>query len=172
MSISLALSLAWGRQKDISLHNFETKLHPVGGEHRHAMIKYALKCTRGHTYDSWFGSSDDYDRLKSGGLLTCAVCGDPSVEKAIMAPRVTTGDVVPHPDPKRPPEEMLRALRAHVERTADNVGLDFAQEARRIDAGEAPRRSIFGEARPDEARSLLEDGIAILPLPTPQETNN
>ncbi|MEM9429286.1 MAG: DUF1178 family protein [Pseudomonadota bacterium] len=136
------------------------------------MIKYALKCARGHTYDSWFGSSDDYDRLKYGGLLTCAVCGDRSVDKAIMAPRVTTGDSVLHAEPQRPPEEMVRALRAHVERTADNVGRDFAQEARRIDAGEAPRRSIFGEARPDEARSLLEDGIAVLPLPTPQETNN
>jgi hypothetical protein len=143
------------------------------------MIRYALRCDREHRFDSWFGSSADFDRLKAGGLVACAVCGSVSVEKELMAPSIggAVGEVLPPAapvspaapgplsQPLSPAEQALAELRRRIEAVADNVGRDFAAEARRIHAGEAPERPIIGEARPAEARSLIEDGIPVAPLP-------
>jgi hypothetical protein len=133
------------------------------------MIRYALKCDSAHRFEAWFGSSQDYDRLKAAGHVTCAVCGSGAVDKDLMAPAVsTTAQAAAPPDlsaPASPAEQAVAALRAKVEAMAENVGRDFAGEARRIHAGEAPERPIWGEARPAEARSLIEDGIPVAPLP-------
>ncbi|WP_118135988.1 DUF1178 family protein [Oceanicella sp. SM1341] len=136
------------------------------------MIRYALRCSDGHVFDSWFQSSEAYETLRAAGHLSCAVCGSSKVEKSIMAPRVSTE---PAPEPKAPErplsapaspaEQMIAELRRRVERDADNVGRDFAREARRIHEGEAPRRAIYGEASGEEARALIEDEIPITPLP-------
>ncbi|MEO1678299.1 MAG: DUF1178 family protein [Pseudomonadota bacterium] len=148
------------------------------------MIKYSLKCTEGHTFDSWFASADAYDDLAGAGRLSCAICGIASVEKAMMAPRVATKDLpegptpaAPDPSPSPPatplaapgsPEEAaLAALRAKVEATTEDVGSQFADEARAIHNGAAPERAIRGQAKPKEARALIEDGVPILPLPFP-----
>jgi len=128
------------------------------------MILYDLKCSNGHEFDSWFSSAADFDKLVRGNLLSCVVCGDTVIEKAVMAPRVSAGrntKLVPD----TPPAEAVAKLRETVEKNADNVGRDFAAEARRIHEGEAPERAIYGEARIDEAKSLIEDGVPVLPLP-------
>lgn len=131
-----------------------------------AMIRYALKCDNAHQFDSWFGSSGDYDRLREGGLVACAVCGSSAVEKELMAPGVKTAAAAGALSaPASPAEQALRALRKKIEAQADNVGRDFAKEARRIHEGTAEQRSIIGEARPAEARALIEDGIPVAPLP-------
>ncbi len=148
------------------------------------MIKYALKCAEGHAFESWFGSSADYDRLRKAGHVSCIVCGTEAVEKAVMAPRVTSSDQKASPLPTKmpegsgaerqpgplsapasPAEAALRKLRAEVEKNSENVGRNFAQEARAIHNGEAPERAIIGEARADEARDLMKDGIPVAPLP-------
>lgn len=140
------------------------------------MIRFALRCDRGHRFDSWFGSGADFDRLSGQGLLACAVCGNGAVEKDLMAPAVTTTSAAPArletplpaaplAAPASPAEQALADLRRRVEATAEDVGRNFAAEARRIHAGEAPERTIIGEARPSEARALLEDGVPVAPLP-------
>lgn len=137
------------------------------------MIKYSLKCDRDHAFESWFASAEAYDTLAKAGQLTCAVCGSAEVSKAIMAPRVRTEKAAqpseaPVPEPPRTPAEaeaMLRAYRAHVEKHSDYVGNDFAREARAIHEGEAPERAIYGEAKPKDAKALIEDGIPVAPLP-------
>ena len=135
------------------------------------MIKYRLKCGSGHDFESWFSSSEDFDRLAAGKLLSCAVCGDGAVEKALMAPGVASSETSeateerPLSRPASPAEQALRALREKIEREAENVGTRFAEEARRIHHGEAPERAIYGEARPAEARKLVEDGVPVMPLP-------
>ena len=140
------------------------------------MIKYALKCAEGHVFDSWFQDSAAFDRLSDAGHLACAVCGGADVAKAIMAPQVSVpakaGASEPAAEaagplsaPASPAEQALQKLRAHVEANSDNVGRNFASEARAIHEGEAPARSIYGEARLDEAKSLVEDGIPVAPLP-------
>lgn len=137
------------------------------------MIRFALRCDQSHRFESWFGSGADYDRLKAQGLVSCAVCGSGAVEKDLMAPNIGAGVPVaeraPAPPnlsaPASPAEQAFAELRAKIEARSDNVGRDFAAEARRIHAGEAPARPIIGEARPPEARALIEDGIPVLPLP-------
>lgn len=143
------------------------------------MIRYALKCAEGHAFDSWFRGSAAYESLAAAGQLSCAVCGSPKVEKSIMAPAVgnTTAeaDSPPAPSlskPAHPAEQALRALREHLSRNADYVGNEFASEARRIHDGEAEARGIWGEATPEDAKSLKEDGIPVAPLPFLNRTND
>ncbi len=130
------------------------------------MIRYALRCTNGHRFDSWFGSGADFDRLSGAGHLACAVCGSGAVEKDMMAPGIgAAAEPAPLSAPASPAEQALAELRRRIEAEADNVGRDFAREARRIHEGEAPARTIIGEARPADARALVEDGIPVAPLP-------
>ncbi|MDG1129268.1 MAG: DUF1178 family protein [Paracoccaceae bacterium] len=141
------------------------------------MIQFSLKCSNDHRFDSWFQSSEAYDKLARAGMISCTICGATSVDKAVMAPRVRPArDAAPaaQPDQPRPTplaaqptpaEQALAALRQHIETHSDYVGRDFAREARAIHDGKAPDRAIFGEARPEEARRLLEDGVPIAPLP-------
>ncbi len=66
----------------------------------------------------------------------------------------------------------LRELREHVTRTAENVGPRFSSEARKMHYGDIEQRAIYGEATRDEARSLIEEGVEVLPLPVlPDERN-
>ncbi|MFA5539063.1 MAG: DUF1178 family protein [Gemmobacter sp.] len=141
------------------------------------MIRYSLRCADGHGFESWFQSAAAYDRLAAAGHVTCPECGNARVEKALMAPAVaaapeTAGAPAPDPAPAGPlsapaneREAALAALRREVEANSEYVGLSFAAEARRIHEGHAPERSIHGEARADEARRLIEDGIPVAPLP-------
>lgn len=143
------------------------------------MITYTLKCADGHQFDSWFQSATAFDKLKTAGMIACAVCGSESVEKALMAPSVrparkASTDLPPTPEassekplstPANPAEQALAALKKKIEATSDNVGLNFASEARAIHDGSAPERSIYGEARADEAKKLIADGIPVAPLP-------
>lgn len=137
------------------------------------MIHYALKCSEDHRFESWFQSAQAFDKLKVAGMVSCSVCGSTEVDRDLMAPRVSqskskaenTHEPRPLSAPASPAEQALAELKAHVEKNSDYVGGDFAREARAMHGGEMPHRSIHGEARPEEARKLVEDGIPIAPLP-------
>ncbi len=147
------------------------------------MIQYALKCSEGHSFDSWFQSAAAFDKLAAAGMVTCAVCGNAAVEKAVMTPRVRPArnsvaeraenrtEIKPAQsqiDVTRPSpevEKVLSELRRKVEENSDYVGTDFASEARKIHLGDAPERAIYGEAKPEEAQALVEDGVPVAPLP-------
>lgn len=141
------------------------------------MIQYALKCADGHKFDSWFQSADAFDKLQGAGMVTCAVCGSSDISKHLMAPAVRPArkgaakedgmPVAPGPlsAPASPAEQMVAELRRKVEANSEYVGSNFANEARAMHDGEAPERSIYGEARLDEAKKLLEDGVPVMPLP-------
>lgn len=140
------------------------------------MIRYSLKCPDGHRFESWFQNADAFGALRAAGQLTCAVCGDPGVEKDLMSPGIQQGspasapvtEPAARPDLSQPGSEFEKALaawRKHVETHSEYVGVQFASEVRRIHDGEAPERLIHGEARPEEAKKLIEDGLPIAPLP-------
>ncbi|WP_299631748.1 DUF1178 family protein [uncultured Roseobacter sp.] len=133
------------------------------------MIQYALKCDKEHAFDSWFQSAAAFDALKSGGHLSCAVCGSSDVSKAIMAPRVATVSEEKADKPlqkvETDQEKALTELRRHVEENADYVGPRFAEEARSMYLGTTPERAIYGEANGAEAKALIEDGVPVAPLP-------
>lgn len=129
------------------------------------MIRYSLACSKDHQFESWFASAQAFDSLRSGGHLSCAVCGDIAVTKALMAPSVRTEDAVPLSRPANPAETALAELRRKIEAESDYVGMSFAAEARAMHDGEIDSRPIYGEAKPEEARALIEDGIPVAPLP-------
>ncbi|WP_265500632.1 DUF1178 family protein [Paracoccus beibuensis] len=128
------------------------------------MIRYALRCEQGHDFDGWFRSSVGFETMRDAGQVVCAQCGSTQVDRALMAPAVTEKRV-PLTAPRSKAEAALEALRKKVDETSDYVGLRFAEEARAMHEGDRPSRAIHGEARPDEARKLIEDGVPIAPLP-------
>ena len=160
------------------------------------MIRYALICDHRHEFEIWFKDSADYGRQAKRGLVTCPACGSDKVEKAIMAPSLGRGskkgsapppEATPVPEPAKPadktpvammtPQERefrskLKELRDHLVKNADNVGAKFPEEARKMHYGEIEHRSIYGEASPQEAKELHDEGIEFHPLPIlPDERN-
>jgi hypothetical protein len=157
------------------------------------MIRYALACDKRHEFEIWFKNSADYDRQRKRGLVTCPACGSAKVEKMIMAPafnRSSKSKSAPSAEPAAPatpeakspvammsPQEhefhkKLKELREHLTKNADNVGTKFPEEARKMHYGEIEHRSIYGEASPQDAKELHDEGIEFHPLPVlPDERN-
>jgi hypothetical protein len=160
------------------------------------VIRYALICSNGHGFESWFQNSGAYDKQRKRALVACPHCGDSKVEKALMAPRLGRSDkdgaaapaapeasadaaAPPAPGPVAlvSPQEQefsakLRELREHLTRNSDYVGKQFTEQARKMNYGEIEHRSIYGEASPEDARDLHEEGIEFHPLPVlPEERN-
>jgi hypothetical protein len=129
------------------------------------MIRYDLTCDKGHAFDSWFASAAAYDRLAVAGHVACPDCGSVQVTKALMAPAVVAKPDRALSTPRDPREAAIAELRAQVEANSDYVGLSFAAEARAMHEGRAPERPIHGEAKLDDARKLIEDGVPVAPLP-------
>jgi hypothetical protein len=144
------------------------------------MIKYALGCAEGHAFESWFPDSAAYDKQRKRGFVACPECGSTRVDKAIMAPAVVGGEraaVEAAPeivvdDRRRQAREFLVRMRREIEANTDDVGAKFPQVARAIHLGEEPARAIRGRASLAEAKSLLEDGIGVLPLPMLEDELN
>jgi hypothetical protein len=147
------------------------------------MIHYTLRCDRGHSFESWFQSSSTYDSQVKRKLVTCAVCGSAKVEKAIMAPRIVgakkRGSQAPA-DPsisammaeERDLRAELKQLHDHLIKNADDVGARFPNEARKMHYGDIEPRPIYGEASPEETRSLIEEGVAVGSLPVLRDDRN
>ena len=150
------------------------------------MIRYNLRCDNGHAFESWFQSSSAHDSQVKRKLVTCAICGSAKVEKAIMAPQLagTKKKAENTPSPADPsstplmmaPERELRAklkeLRDHIVKNADNVGERFPEEARKMHYGDIEHRAIYGEASAEEAKSLIEEGVEVAPLPVLPDDRN
>ena len=163
------------------------------------MIRYSLHCDRGHTFESWFQSSSAYESQEKRKLVNCPVCGSAKVERAIMAPRIVSKKGhESHPDiqsndvpaPAQPAEvtapgstpllmaqerelrAKLKELRDHIVKNADNVGERFPNEARKMHYGDIEHRPIYGEASPEEARALIDEGVEVSPLPVLPDDRN
>ena len=175
------------------------------------VIKYALRCANEHHFDSWFKDSATFDALRDEGHVTCPMCGEWEVDKALMTPHLAnnagrgrgaelidttdaadevspstaaaplteTNDITvdtlpraPKPGEPMPSQEEITAafqffakLKRHVEDTHENVGDDFADEARKIHYGEERERGIYGNANQDDVEELIDEGIVVMPLP-------
>ena len=166
------------------------------------MIRYALACAKGHAFESWFQNSAAYDKQRARGLVSCPVCGDTKIEKAIMSPRLSgakkRGHAAPPPteapapaseapasvsgEAKAPvalmsPQERefrtkLKELREHLTKNADYVGQKFPDEARKMHYGDIDHRSIYGEASAQDAKALHDEGIEFHPLPVLPDERN
>jgi hypothetical protein len=153
------------------------------------MIRYSLRCDKDHSFESWFQNSSAYDSQVKRKLVTCPVCGSAKVEKAIMAPRIVSkkgrdkaaeAPVEAAATESTPlmmtQERELRAkikeLRDHIVKNADNVGERFPNEARKMHYGDIEHRPIYGEASPEEAKALIDEGVEVAPLPVLPEDRN
>ena len=149
-------------------------------------------CSRDHGFDGWFRDSATFDHQAKAGLVACPECGDIAVHRALMAPAIgkrrsskrasgpekTTIAETPRPEAQAPsiaairgsvlPDQvraLLQRMRAEVETSCEHVGDRFASEARAIHNGESEARGIYGEATPEQAEALAEDGIEIASIP-------
>lgn len=129
------------------------------------MIRYDLKCDNGDEFEAWFGSIADYDKQAAAGLVECPHCGSKHVSKAPMAPAVVTGRTKEARRERAVAMAMAAKVREHIKDNFDYVGDQFADEARKIHTGESDERPIWGEATPEQAEQLAEEGIAAAPLP-------
>jgi hypothetical protein len=158
------------------------------------MIRYNLRCERGHAFESWFQSSAAYESQEKRKLVNCPSCGSAKVERAIMAPQIVSkkgrdsADPAPVAAPsmdvtaptstplmmaqERELRAKLRELRDHIVKNADNVGERFPNEARKMHYGDIEHRPIYGEASPEEARSLVDEGVEVSPLPVLPDDRN
>ena len=165
------------------------------------MIRYALRCEHDHAFESWFSDSSAYEQQVRRKLVSCPVCNSVKVQKAIMAPRIVgkkgreRAEPAPAPSPaqadtpavpdtqpagatplmmtqERELRAKLKELRDHIVKNADNVGERFPNEARKMHYGEIEHRPIYGEASPDEAKALIDEGVEVSPLPVLPEDRN
>jgi hypothetical protein len=145
------------------------------------MIRYDLQCGNGHHFDGWFSDSAAFDMQRERKLVACTECGSVDIEKQLMAPGIPAkansratqpvagGVMDPH---ARKMLAMMRDYRKAVEANAEYVGASFADEARKIHYKEAEERGIYGEAKPEDAEALRDEGIDVHPLPRlPEDAN-
>ena len=137
-----------------------------------------LRCTHGHGFEGWFASNEAFETQLASGLVECPVCGDTAIVKLLSAPRLNLGNAKAPAEaapalPSQvsaqqltPEARWMRAVREVIAKTED-VGERFAEEARKMHYGEAEERGIRGQATPEQTEALLDEGIAVMPLPMP-----
>jgi hypothetical protein len=137
------------------------------------MIVFDLKCSGGHVFEAWFGSSADYESQRERALIACPLCGDSTIDKAVMAPNVAAKGnrrAEPATDGKLDAKAMIAALAAAQAKMLEGssyVGLAFADKARAMHLGEEAHAPIHGQASVKEAKALIEEGVPVAPLPLP-----
>ncbi|MEQ1952129.1 DUF1178 family protein [Mesorhizobium sp. CN2-181] len=141
------------------------------------MIRFSLHCDHDHEFEAWFRNNDDFDTQKKRGFVECPACGSKKVEKALMAPSVSTGRkkekiALAMGEAQKQAMAQLKALSEKMRENADYVGDKFADEARKIHFGETEARGIYGEATPEEAKGLVDDGVEFMPIPVFPDDRN
>ena len=131
------------------------------------MIKYSLKCKNGHLFDSWFSDNNSFEYLQKSKNLECEICSTKEVEKSLMAPSVRADKEKNQGflTTKGALEKEILSLKKKISTSAEDVGKEFASEARAIHYGEAAERSIYGKTTRSEAIELAEEGVPFVPLP-------
>ena len=132
------------------------------------MILFDLKCDKNHKFEAWFASSVAYDKQLKNKLIKCPYCNSTRIEKALMAPNIntkTTSKINKKNASQKKLERQIKKFRKYIEKNTDNVGKNFAEEARKIYYGETKSRPIRGESTEKEARELSEEGIPFSKLP-------
>jgi hypothetical protein len=152
------------------------------------MKVFDLQCSAHHSFEGWFGSEADFVDQLARQLVQCPVCGDAQIDKLLSAPRLNLGraqlpqtesadsavpaatsvnDVVLAAPQTEVTQALLRMAKAMLEQTQD-VGSQFAEEARKIHYGESEARAIRGQATPQQTRELLEEGVQVTPFVLPE----
>lgn len=143
------------------------------------MIVFDLRCGSGHVFEAWFGSSSAYEAQRAGGLVACPMCGDSDVAKAVMAPNIGAKGNARAPAPASEPGDApapavvkaamaaLAQAQAKMLEKSEWVGVAFTDRARAMHSGEEDHAPIHGQATAAQAKALIDEGVAVAPLPLP-----
>ena len=138
------------------------------------MIKYKLNCLDCNlSFDSWFASSKEYEKLKKKKLLNCHNCNSFKVEKTIMSPRlINKSNKKMHLSFKKI-NKKFQEYQNFIKKNFDYVGKNFAHEARAIHYNEKKnKKGIYGTASNNEIKELKEEGINTKVIPWLKDNNN
>ena len=140
------------------------------------MIKYNLKCHKEHEFESWFSSSEEFEKLTKKKLLECIYCLSKKIDKSIMAPMVTNSKSknnkleIISKNLKNQKNELLK-LRKYIEKNFDYVGKDFSKRVREVYYDKDSKKAIYGTTTSDERKELSEEGIDLLSIPWVNKDN-
>jgi len=142
------------------------------------MIKYKLACKNcDFTFDSWFASSKEYEKLKNKDLLNCHNCNSNKVEKTLMAPKLINKSDIKIQERNNSKfkkiNKKIQEYQKFIKNNFDYVGKNFAYEARSIHySDKKKRKGIYGTASKDEIKELKEEGIKTETIPWIDDKNN
>ena len=128
-----------------------------------------LQCSHHHSFEGWFASQDDFENQLARGLVACPLCTDTTITKKLSAPRLnlSSPQEAANVEPAQLEAALMKAVRQVVANTED-VGDSFPEEARKMHYGEIAARNIRGQATPEQTEALIDEGIAVVPLPMPE----
>ena len=136
------------------------------------MILFDLQCDKNHKFECWFASSAKYEEQLKNKMIVCPYCNSTKIQKSLMAPNINTKSTIKNSKKNNKKElkqdnieNKIKKLKKYIEKNTDNVGKNFAEEARKIYYGETKSRPIRGESTEKEVQELAEDGIPFSQLP-------
>ena len=136
------------------------------------MILFDLQCDKGHKFECWFASSANYQGQLKNKMIICPYCNSTKIQKSLMAPNINTRGISKNSKKNHKKkvaqnnlQNQIKKFRKYIEKNTDNVGKNFAEEARKIYYGETKSRPIRGESTEKEAQELAEEGISFSRLP-------
>ena len=141
------------------------------------MIKYILKCCKGHEFESWFSNSNEFDKLNKKKLLECIYCSSNNIKKSIMAPMISgskkdkdENTILLKENLSTKKNELLK-IRKFVEKNFEYVGDKFSQKVREVYYDRNTKKSIYGTTTPEEREELAEEGIDLISIPWVSKDN-
>ena len=132
------------------------------------MILFDLQCEKNHKFECWFASSANYEEQLKNKMIVCPYCNSTKIKKSLMAPNINTKSISKNNKKaiaQKNLENQIKKFRKYIEKNTDNVGKNFAEEARKIYYGETKSRPIRGESTEKETKELIEEGIPFSKLP-------
>ena len=139
------------------------------------MIKYNLKCSNHHEFESWLSNSEEFDKLKKKKLLECIYCNSKNIEKSIMAPMISSFKNEPKIDifdrDLKNEKNELHQLRKYIEKNFEFVGKDFSKKVREVFYDKKSKQAIYGTTTPEEREELAEEGIDLVSIPWVNKDN-
>ena len=140
------------------------------------MIKYNLKCENNHEFESWFSTSDEFDKLKRKKLLECIYCSSKIIKKSIMAPMVSVANKKNNElndlnQSVKLEKENLLKIRKYIEKNFEYVGKNFSKKVREIYYDKKTEKTIYGTTTSKERKELEEEGIDLISIPWIEKDN-
>ena len=142
------------------------------------MIKYKLLCKNCDIkFDSWFASSNEYEKLKIKNFLSCHYCNSKKVEKTLMAPKLINKSYLKNSELKddrfKKIKKKIKEYQKFIKDNFDYVGDNFASEARSIHYNEKKKKKgIYGTASNKEIKELKEEGVKAELIPWVEDKSN